>query len=137
MTAKQKEKMEAIEYLQSLIIPGQKIYTKLNHVSRSGMYRVIDCYIIQNNELLRISYSVAKALDYRYDRKHEGIGVSGVGMDMGYSIVHDLSYVLFPNGFECIGENCPHNSHNNPPYPKKEAGLFHEKSGYVLNHSWI
>jgi hypothetical protein len=89
------------------------VYTRLKHVSASGMMRVIDCYIIRDNEPLRISWSVAKAAGYTYDRKYEGVKVGGCGMDMGFSIVNNLSICLF----------CPNN--------------YDHDQAYKLQHQWL
>lgn len=98
MTKKADEKKaKAIEYLKEIVKPGDDIYTILKHVSRSGMYRVIDVYKMVDNQPYRLSWNVALATGSRYDTNHEGVGISGCGMDMGFAIVYDLSYVLFHN----------------------------------------
>jgi hypothetical protein len=89
------------------------VYTILKHVSKSGMMRVIDVYIIRNNEPLRLSWSVAELIGATYDRKHEGVKVGGCGMDMGFHIVNNLSMALF----------CP--------------GKYEHDAAYKLNHRWI
>ena len=135
MTRKQIERKEAIDKLHSLIDPGDVIYTKMLHVSRSGMYRVIDVYIIKDNVPLRLSWSVADAIQERYDKKHEGVGVSGCGMDMGFHIVYNLSRVLYPQGFDCIGEKCRSNDHSNGD--RDRSFHLHKDGGYALVHNWI
>lgn len=126
------EKQEALDALRLQIKPGDTLLTTVRHVSRSGMYRVIDVYMIKENELLRYSWSVAKALEYRYDKNHEGVGVSGCGMNMCYSIIHNLGYALFPNGFTCIGDKCPSNDHSNGDL--NYSPHHHKSSGYVLKN---
>lgn len=108
-----REKQEAREQLKEIIGDTRTIYTKLNHVSRSGMYRVIDVFIIQDNKPLRISWSVAKAIGNKYDRRHEGVGIGGCGMDMGFAIVYNLSMALF----------CP--------------DKYDHESAYTLKQEWI
>lgn len=84
------------EFLLKVIKEGDTVYTSLTHVSRSGMYRVINLFVVKDNQIIRISWSVADVTGYTYNKKHEGVGISGCGMDMGYAIVYDLGRVLFP-----------------------------------------
>ena len=93
------------------------VYTVLKHVSRSGMKRVIDVYVIRDNRPYRLSWSAAELMGWTYDRNHEGIVVGGCGMDMGFHLVYSLSYVLFKNTARA-----------------KRKG---RDPGYVLNHEWI
>ena len=113
------------------LTPGDTIYTKLCHRSRSGMYRVIDLYIIRNNEPLRITYTAALLLD-GYDRRHEGARARGCGMDMGFALVYDLSRRLWPDGYECTGEGCTSNDHSN-----RVDRLHHPDGGYALRQQWL
>jgi len=135
MTKKQIERKEAIEKLHRLIDPGDVIYTNMLHVSKSGMYRVMDVFIIKDNIPLRLTWSVADAIQERYDRKHEGIGVSGCGMDMGFHVVYNLSRVLYPQGFDCIGEKCRSNDHSNGD--RDRSFHLHKDGGYALIHKWL
>lgn len=135
MNAKTKEKLEAIEELKKHIKPGDTIYTVLKHCSKSGTYRVIDVYSMENNEPLRWSFSVSKAISARYDRKHEGVGVSGCGMDMGFDIVYNLSWSLFRDGFTCLGEKCLSNDHSNGD--RDRTPHHHKEGGYCLSHRWM
>lgn len=93
------ERNMAIENLRNYLKPEQCVYTKLNHVSRSGMKRVIDLYAVNGGELIRITWNAAAAIDASYDRKKEGLVMNGCGMDMGFAAVYDLSHALFGNGY--------------------------------------
>jgi len=161
MTATKTEQADAIEQLNKYLEPGDTVWTTLKHVSRSGMYRVIDLYVIKDNEPLRLSYS-AGMLCEGYDRRHEGARASGVGMDMGFSLVYDLSYRLWPAGVPCVGKKCQSNDHRNGDAQpagtcKQEActniyhGLtvapdyraaqctpwIHQDGGYALKQRWL
>lgn len=138
-----KEKLKALETLHKHVNAGDTIHTVLRHASTSGMYRVIDVYVIRDNVPLRLSWSVAAAIGARYDKRHEGVGVSGCGMDMGFHIVYNLGAVLFPNGFACTGKTdsgrCQSCDHSNPG-PNRDnytPDNHHSNGGYALRHAWM
>ena len=143
MNAKEKERQEAVRELRELLKPGDTVYTKLVSVSRSGMSRVISAYIIRDNEPLCIEWKVGKATGYPLTPTggQEGIKVGGCGMDMGFHLVYQLSCVLFPNGFECIGKeadyknHCPSNDHSNGD--RDYTPHHHQDGGYALNQRWL
>ncbi len=134
MNAKQRDEQEAKEQLLKWLKPGMTIYTNMVHRSRSGMYRVIDLYIIENNEPFRIS-GYASTLLEGYDKRHEGCRASGCGMDMGFHLVNNLGYALFPNGFGCIGAGCPSNDHSNGD--RNYEPHHHQSGGYALKQRWL
>lgn len=136
--AKLAEIEEMKETLRTMLPPGSTIYTQLDHVSKSGMMRAISIKIIEDNEIHDITHHVAVALQEKRHDKYGGIKINGCGMDMGFSIVYDLSYVLYPNGFECIGEKpirCPSNDHFNGD--RDYTPHHHNSGGYALIHRWI
>ncbi len=114
MKAIDKKRQEAIDTLRTQfnLKPGDTIFCSLRHVSRSGMYRCIDLFVMRDNEPLRISWTAAQLLE-GYDKRHEGCKASGCGMDMGFHLVMNLGYSLFPDGFDCVGKDCPSNDHSN------------------------
>ena len=130
------ELQESKEYLLTLLKPGDTVYTKLMHVSRSGMYRVIDMFVIRDNQPINISWDASKLLE-GYDFKHEGCKAGGCGMDMGFSLVYDLSRSLFGKNWICSGEGCGANDHNNSPYPKRDGIMVHTDGGYALHQRWL
>jgi hypothetical protein len=134
MTKKQEKELrqqECIEALQKYLKPGDTVYTKLNHVSRSGMYRVIDLYTIKDNQLIRLSGYAADLLE-GYDKRHEGCKATGCGMDMGFHLVYNLSSVLFLE-YKHLINHCPSNFHSN--YWDKEEAIHND--GYALKQEWI
>lgn len=102
--------LEAKEQLKELLKKGDTVYTILDHVSRSGMQRVIRLKIIKNNKPVDITCLVSKALDYPINKKHDGLTVGGVGMDMGFHVVYALSACLY--GYD-------------------------NRGAYTLNQSWL
>jgi hypothetical protein len=94
------EVQDAKATIADLIKPGATVYTLIRHVSSSGMTRVIDVFVIQTDKhtgesyLRRFSWSAAVALGWTYDRRHEGVKVSGCGMDMAFHLVSSLCYAV-------------------------------------------
>lgn len=74
-----------------------QVYSILRHVSTSGMSRAIGFYVIIDNEPIMIDHYIKDLLGYNYDKKHDGVKVSGCGMDMGFHVVYSLSMKLFSN----------------------------------------
>lgn len=137
--AKETDRLEAINELRALLVPGQTVYTMLRHVSSSGMYRAIDVFVMRDNEPWRLTWTVSRACAIKYDRKHEALGVGGCGMDMGFHVVYELASALWPSGFECVrvtsgdaSARCPSNDHAN-----RDKSTWHKSGGYALNQRWL
>ena len=156
------ERSEAIDDLRKILTPGATVHTVLRHVSRSGMQRRIDCYVVEDGDVRWISRLVAQAIGA--GMKGDAIVVGGCGMDMGFHIVNSLWYALYGEGFGCTGEKCPSNDHSNgdrdhtphtceegafPPQHGRDyanphkatadggACHWHKSGGYALRHRWI
>ncbi len=124
---------EARGYLLEAVKPGDKIYTILRQVSRSGMSRHISTLIIGKDGNRDITYLVAKVLGERRNENDGGLVVSGCGMDMGFAVVYDLSWRLFKDGCKCIGKGCGGSGH----YNQDADTSYHKDGGYALHHSWL
>lgn len=114
MKITEKERNELIKELKEMIgkSDANTLYTVLRHVSSSGMSRAISVFFIDNEQTPRnIDWYVERILHYKRS-KHEGLTVSGCGMDMGFHVVYSLCMALF-----------------------KEEGL--DKAGYTLHHRWL
>lgn len=165
--AQQSEQQEARETLRKLLPPGSRVGTILRHVSRSGMSRSISVVVQDEDGIRDVSYLVARALGDKLDRDRGGVRVGGCGMDMGFSLVYNLSATLYPEGFGCVGERCPSNDHSNgdrdyTPNSAAQTGWavcddcctlsndrrmdnhgcdrhshWHRNGGYALRHYWI
>jgi ribose 5-phosphate isomerase RpiB len=98
MTKKQKEKVEAIEYLKQHIKAGDTLYTKLEKVSSSGMSRQIKVLDIKDETPSYWSYYVSKILGYTL-KDNGSLVVKGCGMDMGFHVIYSLSQTLFNDGY--------------------------------------
>jgi len=132
----EQERLEAIETLSRWLKPGDTVHTVLRHVSKSGMSRRIDLYKLGEGDATFLSGYAAIAMQNRWDRDKGGIVVGGCGMDMGFHLVYNLSYTLFPRGFDCIGEGCPSNDHSNGDR-NYSPDNHHSDGGYALLHRWL
>jgi len=136
--ARQQEQTAAIERLRQHLAPGAPVWTQVVHVARSGMSRAIVAIIKgTDGDPWDVSYLVAKALDRPIHRTRGGVVMGGVGMDMGFALVYDLSRALYPDPWECIGtegsyaQRCPSSDHVNAPHESKAQ---HTDGGYALRH---
>ena len=117
-TPKQDRELETLNWLRTFLKPGDEILTVLRHVSRSGMSRSIDLYVVKKGNPIQLSRRVAEALDMKIDETNGGIKIGGCGMDMGFALVYNLAATIFPDGV----------SHR---------GLRHSDGGYGLRHQWL
>jgi len=69
------------------------VYGLIRDVSRSGMARSIDFFVIANNQLVSITYKLHVVLGYRM-AKHSGLYVQGCGMDMIFEVVSNLQRAI-------------------------------------------
>ena len=119
-------KQEAINRLHEILKPGDVLYTKVNHVSRSGMSRSISVYLMKENNPYCIDYLVAPVTENKIDQTNGGVKISGCGMDMGFALVYDLSYFLYPKGFKVEGTG-----------RNGDASGYDKDGGYALKQRWF
>ena len=112
--------------LKELLKPGDTVYTILRHVSRSGMSRSISMFVVKKNEHIDVTYWASRVLEDRIDQRNNGIVTTGCGMDMGFHLVYNLSWTLFPKGFK---------AKKNHSYQHRQDGYVKD-GGYALNHQW-
>lgn len=110
--AQKVEQEEAREKLRAILSPGDRVYTILRNVSRSGMRREISTVIIENGQARDISWLTARAIDSRIGANN-GIVWDGAGMDMGFDVVYNLSMALF----------CPEKYDHDAAYSLKQEWL--------------
>ena len=132
-----KKKQEEIEEAKKALIenygikPGTLIYTKLNHVSGSGMSRSISLLMVCEGRILDLTWVASRILGSKRDEKHGGIKVGGCGMDMGFHLVYSLGRRLFDK-FSCTEkEDCPANDHTNAYCITKDGHclICHKETG--------
>lgn len=119
---KKQIRQQAIETLRGMLKPNDRIYCTVRHVARSGMSRRIDFYKADGDRMAYLTGLIARALDYRIG-KDRGLIVGGCGMDMGFAVVYELGYALWPNGTPE-----PHGTRNGEP---------DNVGGYALKHEWL
>ena len=90
---------ECREHLIELFAGDDKpnVQTVIRRVSSNGMSRDISVFYVKNNQILNITYSVAKAIGWPLVERNgsRAIKVGGCGMDMGFHLVYTLSSVLY------------------------------------------
>lgn len=133
------EQSEAVAELRSIVRPGDEVNTILRHVSASGMMRHIS--LLKGTRNLDLLVSRA-GVGEGYKLKYDGIKVSGCGMDMGFSLVYDLSALLYgygsKRGYPCLGDRCPSNEHVNDRSAPRGRGLgIRHRDGYALRQHWL
>lgn len=128
------EKQEALVHLRDMIKPGDTLYTILRHVSASGMSRSISVVLMKDGQPYQLDYWISKTGE-SIDQRNGGVKRGGCGMNMGFDLVYSLSHRLFPEGYECIGERCPSNDHNNGD--RDRTPHHHQSGGYALRQQWL
>ena len=157
--ATKKQLAEALENLRSWIKPGDTVYTILRSHAKSGMSRRIGMVLIDNEKELRFpDYAVSVVVCGRTLEANdpEGIRVDGCGFDAGFDLVYSLGIHLFPEGYQCLGENCRSTEHQGEygypneekngrdwekrewiPGPPRDGKMTHKDAGYALQQRWI
>ncbi len=152
MKYSKQEREEALSKLRKICPPGTTVYTKLNHVSRSGMSRSITPFLIIDGEPYYIAWSVAVIFAQSRD-KYDGLKIDGCGMDMGFALVYRLSFLLHPEGFGLEmrkkGEALPYTPltealaqemyiHGYRSHGRNgDTSGWDPEGGYALNQRWI
>ena len=142
------ERARHVAMLRDMLPPGATVYTRIEHVSRSGMSRDVRVYIVDAGDIRNVTGLVASALDMpRRDRHGDWVlRIGGCGFDAGFHVVYELASVLYPEGFGCVGERCPSNDHSNGDRSYERHGTviepgfpavrehWHRSGGYALRH---
>lgn len=124
------EKVNALTELRALCPPGTTVYTVLRSVSRSGMTRSISPLVMVDGEPRNLTWLVSKALGWPVRQDfNDGVRCDGAGMDMGFHLVHSLSYALHGmQGAEIVRCYCK---------ATDDPTADHFRPGYTLNHRWL
>ena len=137
-----------VAMLRDMLPPGATVYTRIEHVSRSGMSRDVRVYAVRDGGIESITGLVASALAMPRRDAHGDwvLRIGGCGFDAGFHVVYELASVLYPEGFGCVGERCPSNDHSNGDRSYERHGTviepgfpavrehWHRSGGYALRH---
>lgn len=86
------------DYLVKKLKAGITVYTNVLNVSSSGMSRKMRVYFVDGSGNIEdITFDVAQVLGYTL--RDYSMTVRGCGMDMGFSVVYNLSECLFDDGY--------------------------------------
>jgi hypothetical protein len=107
--------------------PGTVIYTRLHHVSKSGMQRRISLYTVRDDDIWDITYHTAVLLGDRIS-KDGGIVTGGCGMDVGFQLVYNLGCAVFPGGFRLAKNQLGRNGN---------TSCKDSNGGYAFTHRWL
>lgn len=128
MNANEINKNEALEMLSKILKPGDTVYTVLRSVSKSGMSRKIDMFMVDHEKNLSyLSGYAANACGHSRDARG-AIKISGCGMDMGFDLVYSLGRVMFPDGFTIPQGKTGRNG---------DASGYDKDGGYAFNQRWL
>lgn len=100
MNKKELESKESIKILKEYLKKDMTIHSIIRNVSSSGMTRNISFKITDKDNILDVSYHIARALKYPFNDKKHAIKITGCGMDMAFHVVHNLSHVLYGTGYK-------------------------------------
>lgn len=95
---------QAIDELRKIFPEGSTVWTRLDHVSASGIQRVISIIALKVDEATGEPYPLYptwlahEAGMGTVHKKHDGLIVRGCGMDMGFHLVDCMSWKLYGEG---------------------------------------
>lgn len=72
---------------------GKRVVVNIKSVSRSGMTRKMDFYVLYKNDLVRINGAIEDIAGYKLD-KNGAVIVGGCGMDMVFSVLSNFNYAI-------------------------------------------
>ncbi len=84
------------EMLRSLP-KGTTVYTIVRHVSQSGMSRAISAHIVLDNKIEWLN--LGELLRLKMHKTHHGYVMQGAGMNMAYSVVHNIGRTVHDDGY--------------------------------------
>jgi hypothetical protein len=132
---------EARDQLRDILPPGSTAYTILRHVSRSGMFRVIDIVAVDGKDGVQsLSWLAAKAGVGKLDRDRQGLRVSGCGMDMGFHVVYNLAGTLYGHVDREPDDLSTRDKRRLRAWRKRELARYpgaNASGGYAISHRWL
>lgn len=93
---------ELMEELRRYVPKGSTIFTRVEHVSQSGMSRRIVPLAIVGDDIVNLSWHLIKLniADKPRGQYVEGsVHVGGCGMDMCFALAYDIGQTLYGDGY--------------------------------------
>lgn len=98
-----RDKSEVLAQFRNFAPEGTTVYTVLRHVSESGMTRWISAFVIIDDQPVHLDYLITELTSFKSDnrtyRRHDGVKVTGTGMDMGFHLVYSLAHAVYGDGY--------------------------------------
>lgn len=85
--------MTTKELFSSLVCDGQTIYATRRSISRSGMQRTLDFYIVKGGEIIRVSHLLAEVGKYRRNPEGEVV-IKGCGFDAAIDVIESAGFAM-------------------------------------------
>ena len=114
---------KARAYILDNLKPGMTIYNVYHYQQRK--YYVTFFYITTGGRPINITRDIALAGDYR--RSKDGFLIT-TDIDV---LIYNLAYQLYPDGFDCLGKDCPSPDHRNRPH---DAHTHHDGGHAFTSH---
>ena len=121
---KEEARQDALKRLRGWLKPGDTVSTVL--VARESIKVLINF----DGGPFNVSTMVSRVTGHILKKSTDTIYAPTA--NTGFFLVLALGRALFPNGFDCVGKNCPSNDHFNGDKRK-----HHPDGGYALSHRWI
>lgn len=94
------DRIEALENLTRWLERGQTLFITLRHRSESGMSRYYDVFIIEDKDLIRITWAACAAGEYghSYDDRRDALRINGCGFSGAQEITEGIAHAVFNDG---------------------------------------
>lgn len=93
------EKTTALAKLTELLPKGTEVYTLVRSVSKSGMSRRISFFVVEDGKIKDIDWLLIRAGIGKRRGTDNGLYVQGVGMDMCFAMVYNISQTIHKDGY--------------------------------------
>ena len=117
--------------------PGTVLRTVVRHVSSSGMTRYIDVY---GPDYDYMTHLVGNVIGWPVNAtRHNGITVTGCGMDMGFHTVYTFGRVIWRDGFDTAGywKRAGGSRGDDRKYRRNEELDHDPDGGYAYVQRWL
>jgi hypothetical protein len=112
MNKKERDKQESREALLKILKDGDTVWAVTRHRAKASGARWLDFYLFRFDKgtkqpvKLTLTYHIAKAFGYRYDKRRESLYMPYINMDPAFEVVYRTSRALFPKEHSGKGRRC-------------------------------